>query len=267
MAYFEFHDTLPDHPKVQKMMDLLHIGNVQAVGHVARLFSWAIRYRPSGVLPTSCISLASGWHGPCLAVGSRWRTPGLTMASVLLQAGFLEATEDPEELEIHDWRCYTKGYRKAVADRDRYFSREIIAKKAVSGTEQNRTEQRGGDSSSLRAEFGLVLKPPSLGNVMSLASAHGATSAQVTGYLFRLALQIAHTPGREDTIRREIEAMSRRIDVGVQKLEAYLMSQEACGLDIVAWRRHFEPPRQAQDTHAEAMKILEARRRAKEAKP
>jgi hypothetical protein len=137
MAYFEFHDTLPDHPKVKHLASLLDVSEVTAVGHFACLLAWTIRFRPGGRVENYAVA------GAC-----RLQRDGASVVTALVQAGL--AHEDGESIKIHDWREYTRNYLKSKKDArrvQRYRSRTRTGQFADKSGEQNGAEQSGTEQS------------------------------------------------------------------------------------------------------------------------
>jgi hypothetical protein len=66
MAWMRLDDTFYDHPKFRKMGRVLGVSEFEAKGHVATLWTWAVRHRPDGSLhdlDMEDIELAAGWGG------------------------------------------------------------------------------------------------------------------------------------------------------------------------------------------------------------
>ena len=108
MAYFEFHDTLPDHFKTKRLQKMLGIGKAQTIGHLGCLFAWTVRFRPGGIVDRDLLESAAEWEG---TVGK--------LASALLTVGFIDGVNQSKSCKIHDWEDFTRGYRKARADAER----------------------------------------------------------------------------------------------------------------------------------------------------
>lgn len=98
MAWIEFHQALPRHPKTIRVARTLGIPRAQVCGHLAMLWCWALDACPDGG-PLSSIDVITGaeWAG-------RKDFP-----AALLDASFLD--ERPSGLFLHDWDEYTQRLR------------------------------------------------------------------------------------------------------------------------------------------------------------
>ena len=151
MAYFEFHDTLPDHFKTKKLTAILSTQKVTAVGYLACLFAWTIRFRPGGILEREIVAPAAEWIGD-----------SEQFVKALVQSGFAE--EKAEKIVIHDWSEYTKNYRrgkKEAARLRRKYRANLAQGSSLSAYEQNRTEQNGTEQSGEDSARALTRKSPS----------------------------------------------------------------------------------------------------------
>lgn len=113
MAHIELHDTLADHPKLFRFARALRIEAVVATGHLTTLWMWAIRYRPGGDL--------TGLSAEEIAAAARWGGNAVRFLNVAIESRFLD--HDDEGARLHDWEEYTRGYKRAVADRERIARR------------------------------------------------------------------------------------------------------------------------------------------------
>jgi hypothetical protein len=102
MSWLESHQSLRDHPKKDRLAELLFEGSVPddvadlaAIGLLHRLWWWAIDYAPKGEL--------AGFTDRQLAKGCGWTGEAGLLRQALIEAGFI----DRETGELHDWREYT----------------------------------------------------------------------------------------------------------------------------------------------------------------
>lgn len=93
MAWIELHQTLPRHPKLLRLANILRVHRAQSAGHLTFLWLWALDYAPSGelsALTPAEISAAAEWPGDAEA-----------FVAALRQCGWLD-----DGLRIHDWEDY-----------------------------------------------------------------------------------------------------------------------------------------------------------------
>jgi hypothetical protein len=217
MAYVEWHDTLPDHPKTIKLARRLKVSLATAVGHLGCLFAWVIRYRPGGEVEIDSVPMACKWRGE----------PKRLIES-LIETGW--AHKRAQVLAIHDWSEYTRGYRRSQNERERLRNkRSTVAQHSanrcatvgVSGTEQNRAEQSGAE----RAAAAGGLAPP------SSEKSPGATSREEVIRLLLQKADQAKIAAKPDTLRRYVEAWVEK--VGAQEVERVLATADARGCSVV----------------------------------
>ncbi len=121
MSWLESHQSLRDHPKKDRLAELLYEGSVPAdvadnaaIGLLHRLWWWALDYAPRGDL--------SGFSARQIAKGCCWSgDPGLLLEA-LKEAGFVER----ESGTLHDWDDYggrLAEKREADAERKRRVRR------------------------------------------------------------------------------------------------------------------------------------------------
>lgn len=168
MAYVEWHDTMRNHPKTDALMLFLGIRRREAVGIIGCLSSWAIQYRPGGVIERDYIAVAIEWEGD-----------SEKLVRELLHAHWLDEI-DSEMVAIHDWKDITRGYRKARADatRKRRKRRETLhgqstdSPRTVHGTarENSRTAPRSDLNDLNRTEQNERIHPPARAETDSLAA-------------------------------------------------------------------------------------------------
>jgi len=93
MAWLKLEDTFYDHPKVRKLARRLTVNRAQAAGHLALLWSWALRHAPDGDLSQidfEDIEEAAQWGG---AHGD--------FVKACFDCAFLDQNGD--QIAIHNW--------------------------------------------------------------------------------------------------------------------------------------------------------------------
>jgi hypothetical protein len=118
MSWLESHQSLRDHPKKDRLAELLFEGMVPddvadlaAIGLLHRLWWWAIDYAPKGDL--------ASFTDRQLAKGCGWTGDAGALRPALIEAGLV----DRETGELHDWREYTGRLiekRETDAERKRH---------------------------------------------------------------------------------------------------------------------------------------------------
>jgi hypothetical protein len=101
-AWLEIHQGLPDHPKTFALAQRLDICNEQAVGHLLRLWHWAMDNAPDGIIiaiNAQMIADVMHWRGD-----ARQLVDALT-ARMGAHEGWLAQREDGAFI-IHDWSEY-----------------------------------------------------------------------------------------------------------------------------------------------------------------
>lgn len=92
------------------LADQLNIDEMQAVGHIASLWAWAIDNAPDGVLPRSERMIASAAH---------WKGDAVPFVEACVMAGFIDDDFDATR-ELHDWEQWAGALvRKRDGDRER----------------------------------------------------------------------------------------------------------------------------------------------------
>jgi hypothetical protein len=114
VAWVESHQELLNHPKTNKLVRLLDISDVEAVGHLHCLWWWAMDYAQDGDL--SCYDAAD------IADAAHWKGDTQQFLDALCncgpgeKAGLVERGEEGS-LRIHDWDKYGgKLLKKRQAD-------------------------------------------------------------------------------------------------------------------------------------------------------
>jgi len=112
VAWIELHQAVTTHRKTYDLADALGVSRVQAVGHLALLWCWALDNAPDGRLGEvrpGVLARACDFQG----------NPG-DFVEALLASGFLERHDDG--LHLHDWMDYAGRLvdkRRANTDRMR----------------------------------------------------------------------------------------------------------------------------------------------------
>lgn len=115
-SWIESHTDLRIHPKTERLMRILHISRVQAVGHLHLLWWWCWDYAPDGDL--------SRWQDVDLAIAADWDGEPEVFIASLRDAGFLDV--DDERRCIHDWDKLSGKQRKRL-DANAARMREVRA--------------------------------------------------------------------------------------------------------------------------------------------
>ena len=118
MAWIELHDTLPDHPKVIDLAELLRLDKDAVVGKLVRLWTWALGSREDGRLRSREMQT--------LADVMRWKDKAQRLVDALVEVRLLDPAEDG--WVIHDWdehvmmlRDKREENRKKSAERVRRY--------------------------------------------------------------------------------------------------------------------------------------------------
>lgn len=93
MAWIELHDTLPDHPKVIDLADLLKLDKDAVVGKLVRLWTWALNSREDGFLRAKDIVT--------VADVMRFKGKPQRLVEALVEVQLLDQSEGG--YTIHDW--------------------------------------------------------------------------------------------------------------------------------------------------------------------
>lgn len=255
MAYFEFHDTLPNHLKTRRLAAALKIGKVQAVGHLACLFAYMIANKPGGVIDAADVPFAAEWVGD----------PRKFLNAISAKGGYVEL--DGNDAKIHDWEHYTKGYRKAQADAQRLrdqraeearLSRDGSALVALSPprAEQNRTErtEQSREEGPSRADA-LPASHAALAPLQDLQTEPTAHDGLVRAFAF------CRMPGLQCK-RKCIEDLKRQgVDEGRIMFAAHDPANRS--LDFFDIMKSLKPERTQKSEWDKAMDILKARELSK----
>lgn len=135
MAWIELHQTLPTNKKLIRIASLLKITEEQAIGHLCKLWLWALDNAQGGHLIdflNAEIARVSGWT----------KNPDV-FVNALLSAGFLD-----EDMQIHDWYSYAgrlierRGANTARMREARKHRSTTKTENSGTHTEQNASVQR-----------------------------------------------------------------------------------------------------------------------------
>lgn len=96
MAWIEFHQELPRHPKTDVLMDELGVTRATAVGHIGMSFLWALEFASDGFIAEKRMGAA--------ARGSDWQGPTQTFTEAMVAAGWWDETEGG--YLVHNWERY-----------------------------------------------------------------------------------------------------------------------------------------------------------------
>ncbi len=181
MPYVEWHDTVRNHYKTDALMLALKINRREAVGIIGCLSSWAIQFRPGGLIERALIAVAVEWtDDPDKLVNS------------LIKAGWLD--RQGPKVAIHDWKEITRGYRKARKD----AARRSRDRSAATERLPPRYDPKGSERNELKGEEGKGVSPISLEGL----------------HMLRRAAEAAKIPNNPETLIRYLEAWEAQTSVG-----------------------------------------------------
>ena len=136
MAWIESNQELGRHPKMKKFARLLSISWPEAVGYLHYLWWWALDFAQDGDL--------TKYEAGDIADAVLWQREPLEFVDALIEAGFLDKTED-DGLLIHDWFDYAgRLIEKRVANRERMRKARAKAKNESSPHVQSTNNARTG---------------------------------------------------------------------------------------------------------------------------
>lgn len=113
MAWIELHQSVWTHRKTFALAASLNVSDVTAVGHLARLWCWAL----DNVGMDGCLN---GIADPVLARAAGWHKSPAVFVTALIESGYVDDTAETRAL--HDWDMYAGrliGVRAANRDRQR----------------------------------------------------------------------------------------------------------------------------------------------------
>jgi hypothetical protein len=134
MAWIKFDQSLERHPKLLHLSQLLKVSDTLLIGHLARLWWWALDYAKDGQLRGSPDETA-------LAAG--WKKDPPTFQNALIEAGFLDA-----DYKIHDWSDWAGSVfdiRRNGRERVRRFRERAEADALTTETAATTPAQGNGD--------------------------------------------------------------------------------------------------------------------------
>ncbi|MNK58669.1 hypothetical protein D3C87_777590 [compost metagenome] len=110
MAWIEFHQELPRHPKTDVFMDELDVSRPTAVGMLGMGWIWAMEFAIDGFIQEKRIGAA--------ARGAGWDGSPAVFAEAMVAAGWWDPVDDG--YRVHDWEKYIgKLLEKRRQDADR----------------------------------------------------------------------------------------------------------------------------------------------------
>lgn len=95
MAWIEVHQSLPTHRKTLAVAAALDIAPIHVVGHLVAFWLWSLDNAPDGRMNDSARTIA---------FAAQWTGNASDLVDALVDAGFLERTEDG--YAIHNWWQY-----------------------------------------------------------------------------------------------------------------------------------------------------------------
>lgn len=136
MAWLEFHQELPRHPKTDVLMDELGISRPTAVGMLGMSWIWAMEFAIDGFIPEKRVGAA--------ARGSGWDAAPAVFAAAMVAAGWWDPTDGG--YLVHNWQKYIgKLIEKRQKDNER--------KKSASGTKAEGSKKPAKASTGNPEEF------------------------------------------------------------------------------------------------------------------
>ena len=157
MAWLKLEDTFYDHPKIRKLARQLAINRAQAAGHLALLWSWALRHAPDGDL--SDIDIED------IEDAAQWENDPGGFVAACKTCGLIDETGD--QIAIHNWisrgGSFAENKRKQ-RNRDKRktcdgtvpgLSRDsdgTVPEMSRPRVEKSRVEYRSGDSAAGAAD-------------------------------------------------------------------------------------------------------------------
>lgn len=96
MAWIKVCQRLIDHEKTFNLAESLDLEEVQVVGYLVALWTWALDHHPTGVLPQ---------NDRIIAKACRWNGPPEPFVRALVHAGFVD-DDYMGKMTIHDWYEY-----------------------------------------------------------------------------------------------------------------------------------------------------------------
>lgn len=107
MAWRKLEDTFYDSPKIRRLARYLEVGRAQAAGHIALLWSWALRHAPDGDL--------SKYDDEDIEDAVHWRGNRGAFVTACTATSFIDEPSD-QKLVIHNWiergGSYVENQRK-----------------------------------------------------------------------------------------------------------------------------------------------------------
>lgn len=143
MAWLESHQTVRDHPKKDKLSEILFNGSVQndvadyaAAGLLHYLWYWALDYAQDGDL--------AKFSDRQIAKGCRWNGDAKLLVQAFIEAGFID-----KDRSLHDWDEYAgRLLAKRAQDRDRKAKWREHAPSDAEGAGQDADAPRDGQSTN-----------------------------------------------------------------------------------------------------------------------
>lgn len=106
--WIELHDSARDHPKILKLARDLKIPKVNALGHIASLWTWALRMAPDGDL--------SSFDVDDIEIGAEWNGDSGAFLAAAVERRLIDVQDGAHYL--HDWEHYAQHLKAAKRKRD-----------------------------------------------------------------------------------------------------------------------------------------------------
>jgi hypothetical protein len=127
VKWFPIHPDFVYHRKTTLLADRLKITRTTAVGILVRLWAWAVRNAPDGVMTLSPAELQN-------IVGADFDT---TVFAALIEAGWLDRA--PQGLRLHEWEQYGGG---AVSAIEKASAKRTDRRMRATSSQDGRNEKR-----------------------------------------------------------------------------------------------------------------------------
>lgn len=111
--WVEFHDSVADNPKTERLARGLGVPLYAAGGILAYLWSWAITR-------ADAIGNISDFTDKAIAKACRWDGKPSVLVEALTSCGFIDGDRDNDDMRLHDWEKYSaKLQERRAKDRAR----------------------------------------------------------------------------------------------------------------------------------------------------
>ncbi|HWP59479.1 MAG TPA: hypothetical protein VNL14_16425 [Candidatus Acidoferrales bacterium] len=149
MAWIESHQSLKEHPKLYKLMELTKMSRPEAIGYLHMLWWWAIDYAQDGDLSNFSklqIARAIGWGADPeqlinALIEARFLDTEKTARGRNVDGTWLAENDNQQGLWIHDWQDFCGDLIKKRIDRASARRRKLSAKRRRNSAYQPTNQQ------------------------------------------------------------------------------------------------------------------------------